>query len=52
MATQIVDAGPILCSPICERLSQRKPAFLEFFAGSGLVSYALGKYFRTAWAAL
>lgn len=26
------------------------PAFLEFFAGSGLVSHALAPYFRLAWA--
>jgi len=27
-----------------------KPYFLEFFAGSGLVSHALKPYFKTAWA--
>jgi DNA (cytosine-5)-methyltransferase 1 len=27
-----------------------KPAFLEFFAGSGLVSHALAPFFRLAWA--
>lgn len=27
-----------------------RPAFLDFFAGSGLVSHALAPYFRAAWA--
>ena len=27
-----------------------RPAFLEFFAGSGLVGHALSPYFRTVWA--
>lgn len=27
-----------------------RPLFLDFFAGSGLVSHALAPYFRTAWA--
>src|SRR5438067_6627770 len=34
--------------PALER--RPKPAFLEFFAGSGLVAYALRPYFEAAWA--
>ena len=30
--------------------SRRRPTFLEFFAGSGLVAEGLRPYFRTAWA--
>src|SRR6266481_10086635 len=29
---------------------QTKPSFLEFFAGSGLVAYALRPYFKVVWA--
>lgn len=37
-------------SAATSRSPRRKPAFLEFFAGSGLVSHALAPYFETAWA--
>lgn len=30
--------------------SDSRPSFLDFFAGSGLVSYALAPYFREVWA--
>jgi DNA (cytosine-5)-methyltransferase 1 len=36
-------------APSLSREDLRSP-FLEFFAGSGLVSYALSPYFKTAWA--
>jgi DNA (cytosine-5)-methyltransferase 1 len=31
-------------------MRREKPAFLEFFAGSGLVAHALQPYFKAAWA--
>lgn len=31
-------------------VTKEKPAFLEFFAGSGLVAYGLKSYFKAAWA--
>ena len=37
-------------SPAPRPRKDARPAFLEFFAGSGLVSYALSPYFKTAWA--
>ncbi len=44
-------ATPSCASPAARpRGAKRKPAFLEFFAGSGLVSHALAPYFDTAWA--
>ncbi|MDE1713587.1 DNA cytosine methyltransferase (plasmid) [Chromobacterium amazonense] len=44
-------AAPSYASPSNQqRKRKRKPAFLEFFAGSGLVSHALAPYFDTAWA--
>lgn len=42
------------CGPIGRVLvvpkERARPLFLDFFAGSGLVSHALAPYFRTAWA--
>lgn len=45
-------ASPAVMPSIVVPRPQRKakPAFLEFFAGSGLVSQALGRYFSLSWA--
>jgi len=37
-------------SPPLQRKEDARPAFLEFFAGSGLVSHALSPYFKMVWA--
>jgi DNA (cytosine-5)-methyltransferase 1 len=36
--------------PAIDRTAKSRPAFLEFFAGSGLVAEGLKPYFRAAWA--
>ena len=38
------------CSASALPREDARPAFLEFFAGSGLVSHALAPYFREVWA--
>lgn len=45
-------AERVCATPDRKLLSVReeKPAFLEFFAGSGLVAYGLKPYFRAVWA--
>ncbi|WP_159565234.1 DNA cytosine methyltransferase [Budvicia diplopodorum] len=44
-------AGLITESPVTRpSFDNRKPAFLEFFAGSGLVAHALRTHFRAVWA--
>jgi len=37
-------------APPPQRQEDARPAFLEFFAGSGLVSHALSPYFKMVWA--
>lgn len=37
-------------SRLSRNARSKKPEFLEFFAGSGLVAYALKPYFQVAWA--
>ena len=38
------------CPPPFQNNNDSRSAFLEFFAGSGLVGHALSPYFKTAWA--
>lgn len=49
------DAEPRACRVVAPNPDQNntgrfKPAFLEFFAGSGLVAQGLSRFFRAAWA--
>ena len=46
---QALQYNPAYSTPIREPV-KAKPLFLEFFAGSGLVSHALAPYFKLAWA--
>lgn len=47
---QALQYSPSGSAPLARKAKTDKPRFLEFFAGSGLVSYALAPYFELAWA--
>ncbi len=46
---QALQYSPAYSAPVTTPV-KAKPLFLEFFAGSGLVSHALAPYFKLAWA--
>lgn len=46
---QALQYSPAYSAPVTKP-AKAKPLFLEFFAGSGLVSHALAPYFKLAWA--
>lgn len=58
MTFELNNIGPTDESPLAEvhsvmagpMVQREAPSCLEFFAGSGLVAYALKPYFKTAWA--
>ncbi|MGA8147953.1 MAG: DNA cytosine methyltransferase [Gallionellaceae bacterium] len=45
-----IEAPPTHTQTPIKKPRAAKPAFLEFFAGSGLVAYALQSYFKAVWA--